>query len=179
MASTTSESTADFPRGRRIRVRQDQSVGTPGRASKCSNRPVIRRAVATRQAQRDALVRKVRGVSDPDARLAPTASALSLLGLLKHCPVWEERWFQGIVAGCPLPDGWPDLQSPTPDTDFVVDDADTVEHLVARYEHAARISRRIVDARKLDDSCARTDIVDRNLRWVKLSMEVAECSTTN
>src|SRR5450631_3700893 len=30
MASTTSESTADFPRGRRDRVRQDQSVGPAG-----------------------------------------------------------------------------------------------------------------------------------------------------
>lgn len=30
MASTTSESTADFPRGRRVRVCQDQSVGPAG-----------------------------------------------------------------------------------------------------------------------------------------------------
>ena len=30
MASTTSESTADFLRGRRVRVRQDQSVGPAG-----------------------------------------------------------------------------------------------------------------------------------------------------
>src|SRR3954453_22082109 len=30
MASTTSESTAGFPRGRRVRVRQDQSVGPAG-----------------------------------------------------------------------------------------------------------------------------------------------------
>ena len=30
MASTTSESMADFPRGRRVRVRQDQSVGPAG-----------------------------------------------------------------------------------------------------------------------------------------------------
>jgi hypothetical protein len=30
MASTTLESTADFPRGRRVRVRQDQSVGPAG-----------------------------------------------------------------------------------------------------------------------------------------------------
>jgi Protein of unknown function (DUF664) len=120
--------------------------------------------------QRDALVRKVRGVSDADAGRAPTASALSLLGLLKHCAVWEERWFQGIVAGRPLPDGWPELQSPTPDDDFIVDDEDTVEHWVARYEHAAKTSRRIVDSRELDDSCARLDIIDRNLRWVVLHM---------
>src|SRR4249919_69380 len=30
MASTTPESTADFPRGRRVRVRQDQSAGPAG-----------------------------------------------------------------------------------------------------------------------------------------------------
>jgi hypothetical protein len=30
MASTTSQSTAHFPRGRRVRVRQDQSIGPAG-----------------------------------------------------------------------------------------------------------------------------------------------------
>ena len=62
--------------------------------------------------QRDALIRKARGVSDTDARRAPTASSLSLLGLLKHSTVWEERWFQGVVAGQPLPDGGPALTTP-------------------------------------------------------------------
>lgn len=60
--------------------------------------------------QRDALVRKVDGLSDADARLAPTVSTLSLLSLLKHCAIWEERWFQGVVAGRPLADGWPDTR---------------------------------------------------------------------
>jgi len=72
--------------------------------------------------QRDALVRKVRGVSDADARRAPTVSSLSLLGLLKHSAVWEDRWFAGVVAGRPLPDGWPERKSPTLDEDFLVDD---------------------------------------------------------
>jgi hypothetical protein len=119
--------------------------------------------------QRDALVRKIRGVSDADARRAPTASSLSLLGLLKHSTVWEERWFQGIVAGRPLPDGWPERKSPIPDEDFLVDE-DTVEQWVARYEAAAEISRQIVDAMDLDQSCARTDVVDCNLRWVLLHL---------
>jgi hypothetical protein len=65
------------------------------------------------------------------------------------------------MAGAPVPD---------PDDDFIVDDEDTVEQWVARYEHAARTSRRIVDSRELDDSCARLDIIDRNLRWVVLHM---------
>jgi len=120
--------------------------------------------------QRDALVRKVRGVSDADARLAPTASSLSLLGLLKHSAVWEGRWFQGVVAGRPLPDGWPEHESPVPDEDFLVDDRDTVEQWVARYEEAAETSRQLVAALDLDQSCARTDIIDCNLRYVLLHL---------
>ena len=41
--------------------------------------------------QRDILVRKIEGVTDQQARLAPTASSLSLLGILKHCALWERR----------------------------------------------------------------------------------------
>jgi hypothetical protein len=44
--------------------------------------------------QRAALIRKMEGVSDADARRAPTASSLSLPGLLKHSALWERRWFQ-------------------------------------------------------------------------------------
>ena len=120
--------------------------------------------------QRDALVRKVRGVSDADARKAPTASSLSLLGLLKHSAVWEKRWFQGVVAGCHLPDGWPERKSPIPDEDFLVDDGDTVAQWVARYEEAAEKSRQIVDSTELDHPCARTGVIDCNLRGVLLHL---------
>jgi hypothetical protein len=120
--------------------------------------------------QRAALVRKVRGVSDADARRAPTASSLSLLALLKHSAVWEQRWFQGIAAGRPLPDGWPEHKSPTPDEDFLLDEGDTIEQWVARYEQAAATSRQIVEAMELDDACARPDVIDCNLRFVLLHM---------
>ena len=52
--------------------------------------------------QRDALIRTVRGASDADARQAPTASSLSLLGLLKHSAVWEARWFPGHRRRAPI-----------------------------------------------------------------------------
>jgi hypothetical protein len=120
--------------------------------------------------QRDALIRKVRGVSDVDARRALTASSLSLLGLLKHSTVWEQRWFQGVVAGRTLADGWPEYQSQVPEQDFVVDEKDTVEQWVARYEEAVRASRQIVAATDLDRACARTDIIDANVRWVVLHL---------
>jgi len=55
-------------------------------------------------AQRIGLIRKVEGVSDERARQAPTASSLSLLGLIKHAATWEQRWFQVIMAGRQSPD---------------------------------------------------------------------------
>jgi hypothetical protein len=120
--------------------------------------------------QRDALIRKARGVGDTDARRAPTVSSLSLVGLLKHSAVWEARWFQGVLAGRELPDGWPEQRSPISDQDFLVDEGDTVELWVARYEEAARTSRQIVDDMELDRRCARTDIIDCNVRYVLLHM---------
>jgi len=120
--------------------------------------------------QRDALIRKVQGVSDVDARRAPAASSMSLLGLLKHSTVWEQRWFQGVVAGMSLTDGWPEHESSIPDADFMVGDEDTVDMWVARYREAAETSRSVVATRELDAACARPDIVDCNVRMVVLHL---------
>lgn len=110
--------------------------------------------------QRAALVRKVTGVSSEQARQVPTASSLSLLSLLKHCAVWEVRWFQGVVAGEPF-----EL-----DDEFLLDPDDTLELWLARYEEACEASRRIAASRELDAPIARRDIVDGNLRWVLLHL---------
>jgi uncharacterized damage-inducible protein DinB len=120
--------------------------------------------------QRDALVRKVDGLSDADARRAPTVSALSLLSLLKHCAIWEERWFQGVVAGRPLADGWPDTHRANGVDEFHLADDDTVLRWLTRFEAAVQTSREIVRSRGLDAPCERADIVDGNVRWVVLHM---------
>jgi len=120
--------------------------------------------------QRSALLGKVQGISETDARRVPTASSLSLLALLKHSAIWEERWFQGIVAGRPLADGWPEQESGVPDTDFLVGDDDTADQWVVRYRDACDISRSVAAARKLDDTCARPDVIDCNVRWVLLHL---------
>lgn len=120
--------------------------------------------------QRDALVRKATGVSERDARRAPTASSLSLLGLLKHSTIWEQRWFQGVVAGRSLDDGWPERKASVPDEDFQVDETDTVEQWVARYREASAISRQIVAEVDLNSACVRTDVIDCNVRMVVLHL---------
>ncbi|HEY2299569.1 MAG TPA: DUF664 domain-containing protein [Jatrophihabitans sp.] len=69
-----------------------------------------------------------------------------------------------------LPDGWPGQDSAIPDEDFLIDDADRIEEWVRRYQDAAAVSRQIVAAMELEASCARTDIVDINVRCVLLHM---------
>ncbi len=63
--------------------------------------------------QRDSLIGKLDGLSEEQARLTPTASSLSLLGLVKHSSIWERRWFQVIVAGRTFPGEWPEVRSET------------------------------------------------------------------
>jgi uncharacterized damage-inducible protein DinB len=123
--------------------------------------------------QRAALIRKVQGVGDADARWAPTASSLSLLGLLKHCALWERRWFQNIVAGRSFPGEFPELEVPEDEMDaedFRVGERDTVEHWVASFNEQASISRQITAERDLDTPCAWPPLAHRNLRWVLLHM---------
>jgi uncharacterized damage-inducible protein DinB len=120
--------------------------------------------------QRDALIRKVQGVSDEDARRRVTVSSLTLLGLLNHSTTWEQRWFQGVFAGQDLPDGWPAGDQDAEPQDFVVDERDTVEDWTDRYLAAAEQSRRIAAANDLDTPAARPEIVDCNLRYVLIHM---------
>jgi len=117
--------------------------------------------------QRDILVRKIEGVTDEDARRAPTESALSLLGILKHCAIWEGRWFQAVVAGRMVPGEWPEVKSRNPET-FALGPDDTVLHWLAYYRDQVTESRRIVADRDLDEPCAYARYSDTNLRWVLL-----------
>ena len=115
--------------------------------------------------QRDILIRKIEGVTDLDARTAPTVSSLSLLGILKHCALWERRWFQVIFAGRSFPGDWPEVRSPLRE-DFDVSENDTVQHWLGFYREQVEESRKVVAAADLDAPCAMEP--DRNLRWVLL-----------
>jgi hypothetical protein len=116
--------------------------------------------------QRDILVRKIEGVTDEDAREMPTASSLSLLGILKHCALWERRWFQIIVAGRTFPGEWRAVKSNWTIEDFAVGPHDTVLYWLAYYRDQVAESRRIVADRDLNTPCAYAEDSDTNLRWV-------------
>jgi hypothetical protein len=118
---------------------------------------------------RDALIRKVDGLSDTDARQAATVSLLSFLSLIKHAAIWERRWFQIIFAGRSFPDEWPAADEAT-DATFELNDGDTVESVLAYYREQIAISRQITASVDLDTRCARRDLVDQNLRWVAMHL---------
>jgi hypothetical protein len=118
---------------------------------------------------RDALIRKVDGLSEQDARTASTVSSLSLLSLLKHSAIWERRWFQIIFAGRDFADEWPTVRD-NEDGTFALTDEDTIDSVLANYLEQIAVSREIVANTDLDVRCARADLVDENLRWVAMHL---------
>ncbi len=120
--------------------------------------------------QREALINKLDGVSDHNARRTPTVSSLSLLSLVKHSAIWERRWFEVIVAGRSFPGEWPEVRTEEPDQTFQLTDEDTVKTVLAYYREQITASQQILGSFDLDVPCAWPEMAERNLRWVALHM---------
>ena len=122
-------------------------------------------------AQREGLIRKIQGLDDATARQAPTASSLSLLGLVKHATIWERRWFQVILCGREPGEGWPTVRGQQEqEATFMVGEHDTVDDWVAKYREQIEQSRAVAASLDLYSSCARTDLIECNLRYVLFHM---------
>jgi uncharacterized damage-inducible protein DinB len=120
-------------------------------------------------AQREGLIRKIQGVDDATARQAPTASSLSLLGLVKHATIWERRWFEVILRGGESGEDWPVVTGQHQST-FVVGEHDTVDDWVSRYREQIALSRAVAESVDLDSPCARPDLIECNVRYVMFHM---------
>ncbi|MFC0038136.1 DinB family protein [Actinomadura rayongensis] len=87
---------------------------------------------------RGLLRRTVRDITDEQAVLRPTASELSLGGIIKHVANTEERWVRFVVAG---PDAleasaaWAD--------DFRLLDGETLAGELARYDEVAAETEKV------------------------------------
>ncbi len=120
--------------------------------------------------QREALIDKTQGLSDAQARLAPTVSSLCLLSVLRHSAIWERRWFQMIAAGRTVAGEWPEVRWEEPDATFRLGDDDTVETVVAAYREQIAASNEILRTLDLDAPCAWPEMAEQTLRWVALHM---------
>lgn len=95
-------------------------------------------------AQRGGIRRAVHGLTEEQARSAPSASALSLAGLIKHATSAEEGWIlkgQGKAEAGLSPDALAEFEK-----SFVPTADETVPVLLERYEAAARATDEAVRA---------------------------------
>jgi hypothetical protein len=119
--------------------------------------------------QREALIGRIQGLTDEQSRMTPTASSLSLLSLIKHSAIWERRWFQVVAAGRSFPGEWPAVPDGESAT-FLLSEDDTVETVVADYREQIVAANEILGSFDLDAPCARSDILNQNLRWVTVHL---------
>jgi uncharacterized damage-inducible protein DinB len=94
--------------------------------------------------QRKLLVLTVRGLSEEQVRLRPTASALCLGGLLTHVTVVEQNWSTFITQGTSAIGGADPTSLPHHDASFEIADGETVASLLARYDEVARSTNELV-----------------------------------
>ena len=120
--------------------------------------------------QREALIRKVDGLTQEQACATPTVSALSLLGIIRHSAFWERRWFQVIVAGRTFPGEWPESGNAGDDDTFRLEATDTIESVVADYRSQIDASNQILSTVDLDAPCAVAPLSNRNVRWVAMHL---------
>ncbi|WNV90472.1 DinB family protein [Umezawaea sp. Da 62-37] len=116
--------------------------------------------------QREGLRNAVRGLDDEQLSKVPSASALSLGGLLKHVTRSERRWVQAGLGGLPLPGLWPIVEF---ESDFILAETDTAEFLLADYETCARETEAVLsDVTDLGAPCALPEAAHWSARWVLL-----------
>lgn len=104
------------------------------------------------QAQRDALLWKLDGLSERDARWPMTPTGNNLLGLVKHVASMEAGYF-GYVFGRPAPEPMPWLDDDAePNADFWATPEQTIEWVTDFYRRTIAHSDATIDALALDDT---------------------------
>lgn len=108
---------------------------------------------------RGAVLRKMKGLTDDDARWRPEGRLIPLLGVVKHLTAVEWRWIDGGMLGQEVGRSEEEF-SPGPDL--------TVEVAVAAYRDRAAATNKVVRSLPLDTPCMLQEGTD--LRWVLLHL---------
>jgi uncharacterized damage-inducible protein DinB len=122
-------------------------------------------------AQREAVMRKLDGISEEDARRRLGPSSTSLLGIVKHLAYVERSWFQAVFKGRTVEDPWSEAD---PDVDWRIEDWESVDGLLEFYGQEIAVSRKITrKAKGMGQKAARPDRVGLEtvtLRWIMSHM---------
>jgi len=117
---------------------------------------------------RYALVGKLRGLSDEDARRRLVPSLTTLVGLVKHAAAVERNWLQHHLAQIPREEiagnSFGDADS------WTVGPEETVADVLAEHEAACATSRRLAAGHALDDTVPHARRGRVSLRWIYLHL---------
>ena len=130
-----------------------------------SERPVLE---AFLDFHRQALVSKVDGISENEARHRRVPSKTTLAGLIKHIIGVERGWFQEVLAGRKPEDIGPNVGGG--DESWGVAENETVSSLVTEYEQTCELSRQAAARFALDDAVPEPDAGQVSLRWIYVHM---------
>jgi uncharacterized damage-inducible protein DinB len=108
---------------------------------------------------RGAVLRKIDGLSDDDARWTPDGQLISLLGIVNHLTKLEWRWIDGAMRG---------EQTSRDQSEFYPDAELTVVDAVRAYRDRAVATDEYVRSTSLDQPCREGGRTD--LRWVMLHL---------
>jgi hypothetical protein len=122
--------------------------------------------------QRDAIRNAAFGLTDDQARVAPTAGALTIGGLVKHAADMERTWTT-LVAHRPS-----DGSAASYEENFRLSDGETLADALAALEAAGAETERVILSVELDDSVAvpkdvpwfPDDVNAWSVRWVALHL---------
>jgi uncharacterized damage-inducible protein DinB len=99
---------------------------------------------------REALLRKLDGLSEYDVRRPLTLTGTNLLGLVKHLATWEARYF-GEVFGRPFPEPLPRWDDEAASgTDLWVTEDETREQIIGFYRRAWEHADATIDTLAID-----------------------------
>lgn len=120
---------------------------------------------------REALVAKVTGVSEEDARRRLVPSDTTLAGLVKHLARVEMSWFQHRLAQIPVEE-LPELRSwlDDPEGEFHVEEDETIDVLVARYRRQCELSREVAARFDLEHVVPHPALGEVSARWITVHM---------
>lgn len=121
---------------------------------------------------RDAVRRKLDGLTDADSMRVTTPSGVTLLGLLRHLVEVERWWWRGVFLATDPTFRWCDED---PDRDWHVTKADTLSEALAAYDEETNHGRALLaTAESLDVlSAGTTGVFDGrrvNLRWIMVHL---------
>ncbi len=119
---------------------------------------------------RDALVRKVDGLSEEQVRRQLVGSRTTLAGLVKHLRAVEMGWFQRTLAQVPEGELPVATTGEEPDLSFAVDDTDTLAELIAAYRQQCALSREFAGRYPLSTSFSHRELGEVSLRWIYVHM---------